>query len=359
MFIYNFKEWKMPDITIFKSNLNVELCMLENQISHQLNNKEVIYKDFINMPILTYLDLTNTSILIDFNISFNLVNNILDSLNPLRDSLINIKEFINNTNFENNFDRDKFLITIQEKLEIYYNLKSKIQPQVIEKTKELDDKIAKLNLISLNSNINTISNEKPTIPLPEKIEETLPKIAGNNIIQNTQIIENTQIFENIENNKENEIDKLNTFNNNLKSTAKSDKVDNKLLLISEKEDKVYLPYLISDLEEIFKTNSNYTSIDDIIEKQYILPLSRFKNNMFSRFKESYNLIKNKEKGTFKEAFFLGMEQMNNYKLHPAVIAACRNEDELDIYLDCLDGNELDNFEFFDIQFEISPTVRIK
>lgn len=48
--------------------------------------------------------------------------------------------------------------------------------------------------------------------------------------------------------------------------------------------------------------------------------------------------------------------MLNYSLNPAVIAACRNEDELDIYLDCLEENELEQFDIFDIKYVSAPMI---
>ena len=51
--------------------------------------------------------------------------------------------------------------------------------------------------------------------------------------------------------------------------------------------------------------------------------------------------------------------MFKYELNPIVIAACRNLDELDIYLDCLDNNELYEFSCFDIKFEVMPQISKK
>ena len=48
---------------------------------------------------------------------------------------------------------------------------------------------------------------------------------------------------------------------------------------------------------------------------------------------------------------LGFELMFKYKLNPIIIAACRNLEELDIYLDCLEENELFDFKCFEIRNE--------
>ena len=132
-------------------------------------------------------------------------------------------------------------------------------------------------------------------------------------------------------------------------------MDNNVLIISEKNQKAYLPYRYSDIEKIY-TNSNntYSSFKDVIEKLYIVPLNRFKNSSISRFREGFNLIKNKENGSIAKALDLGFELLFKYDLNPIIIAACRNLDELDIYLDCLEENELYDFDCFEIKFEVTP-----
>ena len=48
--------------------------------------------------------------------------------------------------------------------------------------------------------------------------------------------------------------------------------DNKILLISEKEQKVFLPYMIQDIKEILQENTAYSSEQDVINDLYIVPL---------------------------------------------------------------------------------------
>ena len=68
------------------------------------------------------------------------------------------------------------------------------------------------------------------------------------------------------------------------------------------------------------------------------------------------MIREKEKGSITKALDLGLELMFKYELNPIVIAACRNLDELDIYLDCLEENELYDFTCFEIKFEVMPQL---
>lgn len=133
--------------------------------------------------------------------------------------------------------------------------------------------------------------------------------------------------------------------------------DNNILTISEKKQLAYLPYKSSDIEKIYKNaNGKYSSYQDVIENLYIVPLSKFKNSSISRFRESFNLIRNKENGSIIKALDLGLELMFKYNLNPIIIAACRNLDELDIYLDCLYSKELFDFNCFEIKFEVAPKV---
>lgn len=133
--------------------------------------------------------------------------------------------------------------------------------------------------------------------------------------------------------------------------------DNNILLVSEKNQKAYLPYTYNDIKNIYQNSNNkYQSIQDVIDELYTLPLNRFTISSISRFRESFNLIKHKENGSIASALDLAFELMFNYNLNPIIIAACKNIDELDIYLDCLEQNELDDFDCFEIKFEVAPEI---
>ena len=134
-------------------------------------------------------------------------------------------------------------------------------------------------------------------------------------------------------------------------------MDNDTLIVSEKDQKAYLPYKYADIEKIYNENKNeYTSIQDVINKEYIVPLNRFKHTISSRFRETINLILHKENKSIFVALDLAFELMFEYKLNPIIIAACKNLKELDIYLDCLEEDELFDFRCFKIKFEVTPKV---
>lgn len=130
--------------------------------------------------------------------------------------------------------------------------------------------------------------------------------------------------------------------------------DNKVLLISEKQKKVFLPYCISELNDILDRNRDYSDIHQLIESEYVLPLSRYSNPILSRFREGYNLMRQRQNASITESLNLAFELAFNTLLNPAVITACRDLDELDIYLDCLNSNELDEFKLFEIKYESVP-----
>lgn len=136
--------------------------------------------------------------------------------------------------------------------------------------------------------------------------------------------------------------------------------DNNTLIISEDDDHIVLPYKLSDAEKEFKNSKKkYFSVEDYIENEYILPMSAFRNPITSRFREAFQLMKKKENGNFKEAIDLGFELMFQFDLNPAIIAACKNLEELDIYLDCLDDNEVDKFDCFNIEYRTPPSTKKK
>ena len=134
-------------------------------------------------------------------------------------------------------------------------------------------------------------------------------------------------------------------------------MDHNILIVSEKDQKAYLPYKCAEVEEILNSSNNqYQSIEDVVSDLYVLPLNQFKNSAISRFRETLNLMIHKEKDSIIKSLDLALELMFKYELNPIVIAACRNLDELDIYLDCLEENELFDFRCFEIRFEVAPEI---
>ena len=143
------------------------------------------------------------------------------------------------------------------------------------------------------------------------------------------------------------------------SYISSDELDSSfienMLVISSIQNKVILPFTIQKIQKILSEDSTYSSINDVIEKLYTKPLDNYKFPAISRFREAYLLIRNKEKKSKTRAILFASELFANYNLHPAIITACENQEQLDIYLSCLEDNKLSDFSFFDIKFEIPPS----
>lgn len=132
---------------------------------------------------------------------------------------------------------------------------------------------------------------------------------------------------------------------------------NNCLIISDEDQKVYLPYSFEEVDKKFKSHEDkYESITDLIEREYIKPASFYKNPFAARFREAYKLMRRREHGSIGAALALGVELAFETHLHPAIITACKNLEELDIYLDCLDDNELDKFSCFDIIYKSVPVL---
>ena len=143
------------------------------------------------------------------------------------------------------------------------------------------------------------------------------------------------------------------------SYISSDELDSSfienMLVISSIQNKVILPFTIQKIHKILSEDSTYSSINEVIEKLYTKPLDNYKFPAISRFREAYLLIRNKEKKSKTRAILFASELFANYNLHPAIITACENQEQLDIYLSCLEDNKLSDFSFFDIKFEIPPS----
>ena len=134
------------------------------------------------------------------------------------------------------------------------------------------------------------------------------------------------------------------------------KEENDTLLVSERERRVYLPYSKKEVDEYLEQYPDqYRSFYDVVKQEFIFPLSFYmKHPAIARFRESYALIRDRESKSIVEAFKLAMDMMFRHELNPAIIAACKSEEQLENYLDCLSKRKLDEFTDFKIKFEITP-----
>ena len=186
------------------------------------------------------------------------------------------------------------------------------------------------------------------------------------MIPNKEHKENTEPKENKENNEhkentEQKEQKIAEEPSALANTDSNNSIENNdliypenTLIISEISKTVLLPYKKSELDNLEDVSVNK---NDLIREKYVVPIEKYKSPALSRFREAFKLMRNIEKKSMIEAIDLGIELSLNSKLHPAIISACRNLDELDIYLDYLDNNQTDKFNCFSIKFEIAPLLK--
>ena len=106
---------------------------------------------------------------------------------------------------------------------------------------------------------------------------------------------------------------------------------------------------------IFNIRKPKRSELSLIKKEFVLPLAYYISHpAFSRFREAYSLSRDREAKTFLESLRYGIDMMFYDKLNPAIIAACKTQEQLSNYIDCLENDKLNDFTDFEIRFEVNP-----
>ena len=301
----------------------------------------------------------------------NYTDNSIESITKI----FNLEKSSLNTTYEIQKMFNKQILSFFKNFMSNYEINSKCDTES-EASKYLADATSILS--KSNENLNLMKNliclldeidisKAPNIKTPvkkynKKFETSMDKIYKNTsnieeFIHNISMVNFEEILKKDENtNSENNPKKENqeTF-----SYISSDELDSSfienMLVISSIQNKVILPFTIQKIQKILSEDSTYSSINDVIEKLYTKPLDNYKFPAISRFREAYLLIRNKEKKSKIRAILFASELFANYNLHPAIITACENQEQLDIYLSCLEDNKLSEFSFFDIKFEIPPS----
>lgn len=268
-------------------------------------------------------------------------------LSEITTNMIEITDSMDKDNLKNFYETISLLKNSLENVNNIEILASNLEKNLKE-TNLLYDKNAEDNENEIKANLVEYNKQR------DELSDKILEFENVNTTILKSIIESSW---NISNKKIEKQNILSSLKKELKINIDLEPHDNNTLIISEKEQKAYLPYFYSEIEYIYQTSNNqYQTLQDVINKLYIVPLNRFKNSAISRFKESFHLIRDKEKGSITKALDLGLELMFKYELNPIIIAACRTLDELDIYLDCLEENELYDFTCFKINFEVMPRL---
>lgn len=171
--------------------------------------------------------------------------------------------------------------------------------------------------------IPTENVEKETTPL-----ETTEEVTENNVVETLEETEKEVIEE--------------TQETIIPLPEKELIIDNNLGI-------AILPYSISDLDEVFLDDpENYSSIQDIIDKEYTVKLKDFENTSIIRYKEAFKLAKEKSNYTFSQAATFAKRFLVENEISSLIIASCKNVNELEFYIECLNNNDLNNFHYFKI-----------
>lgn len=318
----------------------------------------------------------------------NYINN-FDSIvvsNNIASTQANI--YINNAQkaFNNINETIKNLCTVQSKLK---DIEKEILELIVKKENNQDNSDLSYSISKIREDINSFDRFSKDVEkknfvnniLIEKFfrdvyDETTKNYSGNNnlnirtpetaeVKKEFNIPQENNTFNNISNSasninttssniyKEHAIDhksKVNTHNDNFEIK------DNFVLRISEKDKKVYLPYSKNEILEFLDAYPDvYPNFKSLLNQEYIVDLNFYiKHPVLARFRETYSLIRDREMKSVVDAFKKSIDLMFKYELNPAIIAGLKSENQLDMFLDCLDKNKLEEFKPFKIIFEVNP-----
>lgn len=305
---------------IFLKNMNEELSKIEMLLEKNQNKEEkyslfltaLTTKDFSNTNKEYFLDVKNIYDILEKNTA--LLKNLKSTLSTLSTKLLALVL------------SDSSSTTPELVNEINNNLNHYI---------ELLDEM-KTDFIQNNLSVNTFTSYHSTRLLLTTFDMDL----GENLDESINLISPNSTTSQI-------------------NTSYSDMVgtnENKVLIISEKENKVYLPYKKTELKAyLSQYPTSYYSYKNVIEKEFILPLNYFMNNpSMARFRETYSLYRDREATSVMEALKKALSLAFKSELNPAVIAACKTKKQLNNFILCLDENKLNDFSDFEIIYDVKP-----
>lgn len=229
---------------------------------------------------------------------------------------------------------DEQVVFIKNEIEEYNNNKKYIDNAMAQN--KIGWVLNELNSIAeqmeLEKNKTTVESSEIEINLSSQVQET--------------VIDKMDIQE--------EVTKLNIQEVGVKPTLlEEQKESTNVLIISEREGKVFLPYTTEDINYYLNTRK-YSSEKQIVEDVFTVSLSKYSNFALARIIEGFKLMRKKENASFGEALKYAFDLFYEKKLHPAIITACKTQDDLDIYLACLEDNMLELFDSFEIRFDYAP-----
>lgn len=312
-----------------KSNLTFlkNLTKEEQKVDTLLDSnkeKEQKYSLFLTALIAKEYSVTNKQYFIDVKKTYGLLEENTKNLKKLKKLLngLNSKILSLTLSEHETDDQIKFSIdSISADLNKYAELVDDVKPKLIEN----------------NTNINTFTSYHSTRLLLTTFDMDL----GHELEETAELTSPV-------------------FDERTLKTSYSDMVtlnENKVLIISEKDEKVYLPYRKTELKAyLSQYPSEYYSYKNVIEKEFILPLDRFMNNQnLARFRETYSLYRDREASSSFTAFNQALKLSFKSNLNPAIIAACKTKKQLSNYILCLNENKTEDFTDFEIIYDMHPS----
>jgi len=305
----------------FLKNVSIELSKLEKLIENNQQKQEK-YSLFINTLISKNFSNTNKQYYSDVKNIYSLLEKNQESLKTLKNLLSNLSTKLLSLILNNN-DTNSISLQVNEINDILNHY-----------IYSLED--LKKDFVINNVSINTFSTYHSTklllttfeIDLGEPLNESINLFSPNTLAENSN----------------------DPYSDLIGST------ENQILIISEKERKVYLPYKKNELKDYMSQYpTSYYSYKNVIEKEFIKPLNYFMNSPnIARFRETYSLYRDREASSPFESLQKAITLAFKSELNPAIIAACKTKKQLNNYLLCLSENKTNEFTDFKIIYDINP-----
>ena len=365
-----------PDTVVLIENVDESPKQEEKNSSNDLNKKENLIIDSIVKKIMQITDSIPT--ITDFYTTTTIENSDLPEEEKI-DLNISKKPDVENTTtnvYDNLKEESKEITNVEENIPLEDNLAIEEEPSLIETLVE-EEVIEENNeeIVPVSDETENVAeevveeNNEEIAPVSDEVEEIVEEVVEENNEEIVPVSDETEdVAEEVveENNEEiapvsdetedvaeevvEEVaEEIVEEEINEETEFSQEQLEEKTLVICKDDDIAILPYSFTDLEEFFSDNpEKYSSIQDIIEQEYTVSLKDYENTSFARYKEAYKLAKDKSNLSLPQSVTYAKKLLLENDVLPIVIASCKNIDELDNYLDCLDSNKLEDFKYFKI-----------
>lgn len=233
-----------------------------------------------------------------------------------------------------------------------------VTENIEENSQEVDNDITKEN----NPNEVPISGEDTTTDEVLAIENATPVEDVPQEDDSTSTIDMSQIEEKIK--AESNINSEFSIPEPDEITAPIEVIDDEKLDEEKQQTAEVVTVSVPKPEQNGNQNTPYEMDSLIISEitgEVILPfthtvvdINEFKNPMSSRFREGYRLSREREHEGILMSISIGLKLCFKSDIHPAIIRACRDFDDLDTYLFYLGNNQAEYYPNFKILYKSYP-----